>query len=132
MSLEPLLVASPAIQLHAFGAMAAFVLGIVQLSAPKGTLSHRSLGWIWVLLMAMVSVSAFWIHERQLWGPWSPIHLLAIVTLVMLPLGVYYARRHMLVGHRLTMIGTFAGALVIAGLFTFIPGRIMHSMAFGP
>jgi uncharacterized membrane protein len=29
------------------------------------------------------------------------------------------------------MISTFAGALVIAGLFTFVPGRIMHAVVFG-
>ena len=40
--------AAPAIPLHAFAAMAAFVLGIVQFAAPKGTLPHRTLGWIWV------------------------------------------------------------------------------------
>ena len=37
MTLAPLLSASPAIQIHAFAAIAAFVLGVVQLSAPKGT-----------------------------------------------------------------------------------------------
>lgn len=44
MSLTPLLDAAPAIPLHAFAAMAAFVLGTVQLAAPKGTLPHRSSG----------------------------------------------------------------------------------------
>jgi uncharacterized membrane protein len=29
------------------------------------------------------------------------------------------------------MIGIFSGALVIAGLFTFMPGRIMHAALFG-
>jgi uncharacterized membrane protein len=29
------------------------------------------------------------------------------------------------------MIGMFAGALVIAGLFTLAPGRIMHQVLFG-
>ena len=48
MSLTPLLNAAPAIPLHAFAAMAAFALGLVQLLAPKGTLPHRTLGWIWV------------------------------------------------------------------------------------
>jgi uncharacterized membrane protein len=48
MGLAPLLNAAPAIQVHAFAAMSAFVLGIVQLSAPKGTLPHRTIGWIWV------------------------------------------------------------------------------------
>jgi uncharacterized membrane protein len=80
-SLAPLLNAAPAIQLHAFSALAAFGLGAVQLAAPKGTLPHRTLGWIWVVLMVIVAASSFWIHELRLWGPWSPIHLLAIFTL---------------------------------------------------
>jgi uncharacterized membrane protein len=131
MSLTPLLSAPLAIVIHAFAAMAAFVLGIVQLSLPKGTLPHRTMGWFWVALMVIVSVTAFWIHELRLWGPWSPIHLLAIFTLVMLPIAVLHARRHRVERHRWTMIGIFGGALVIAGIFTFVPGRIMYKVLFG-
>ena len=131
MTLAPLLAASPAIQLHAFAAMAAFAIGIVQLSAPKGTTAHRTVGWLWVLLMLVVSVSAFWIHTIRLWGPWSPIHLLAIFTLITLPIGLLHARHHRVVAHKWTMISIFFGALVIAGVFTFVPGRIMHTVAFG-
>jgi uncharacterized membrane protein len=132
MTLQPLLQATPAIQLHALAAMSAFALGLIQLSAPKGTLPHRTLGWIWVALMLIVSITAFFIHTIRLWGPWSPIHLLAIFTLIMLPLGVFAAHRHAVEYHRGTMIGIFVGALVIAGAFTFLPGRIMHAVAFGP
>jgi uncharacterized membrane protein len=132
MSLAPLLEAAPAIPLHAFAAMSAFVLGVVQLAAPKGTLPHRALGWIWVGLMAAVAVSSFWIHQIRLLGPWSPIHLLSIFTLAMLPLGVWMAHRHRVADHRRIMIYTFSGALVIAGLFTLLPGRIMHQVVFGP
>ena len=93
MSIAPLLDASAVIQVHAFAAMAAFALGLVQFAAPKGTIPHRTIGWIWVALMAAVGVSAFFIHEIRLWGPFSPIHLLAIFTLAMLPLAVRHARR---------------------------------------
>jgi len=58
MSLTPLLNAAPAIPLHAFAAMTAFALGVIQFAAPKGTLPHRTIGWIWVGLMAMVAVSS--------------------------------------------------------------------------
>ena len=132
MSLAPLLDAAPAIPAHAFAAMAAFALGVVQLAAPKGTLPHRTLGWIWVVLMAVVAGSSFWIHEIRLVGPWSPIHLLSIFTPIMLVVGVWYARRHNVRGHRITMISIFAGALIIAGFFAFMPGRIMHAVIFGP
>src|ERR1700733_2532556 len=72
MSLAPLLEAAPAIPLHAFAAMTAFVLGLVQFAAPKGTLPHRTIGWIWVLLMAAVAVGSFWIHQIRLFGPGGP------------------------------------------------------------
>jgi uncharacterized membrane protein len=131
MSLAPLLDAAPAIRLHAFAAMTAFALGIVQLSAPKGTLPHRTIGWIWVTLMAIVSLSSFWIHDLRLWGPWSPIHLLSIFTLLMLPMAVWAAHRHAVDRHRRAMTAIFLGALVIAGVFTLVPGRIMHKVVLG-
>jgi uncharacterized membrane protein len=132
MTLAPLFSASPAIQVHAFAAMAAFALGVVQLAAPKGTLPHRTLGWVWVALMAVVAVSSAFVHTIKLWGPWSPIHLLSIFTMVVLPVAVLRAHLHDVRGHRRAMIGLFAGALVIAGLFTFVPGRVMYAVAFGP
>jgi uncharacterized membrane protein len=132
MTLAPLLSASPAIQFHAFAAIAAFGLGVVQLAAPKGTLPHRTIGWIWVALMIVVSASAFFIHQIRLWGPWSPIHLLAIFTLTMLPIAVWYAHSHAVHKHRMAMTSLFVGALAIAGAFTLLPGRIMHAVVLGP
>jgi uncharacterized membrane protein len=132
MTLPPLLAASPTIQVHAFAALAAFALGAVQLAAPKGTIPHRLFGWLWAGLMLTAVLSSFLIHEIRLWGPWSPIHLLSIFTLIMLPLAVWRARRHDVRRHQRAMVGLFAGALVIAGIFTFMPGRIMHAVLFGP
>ena len=134
MSLAPLLNAEPVVQLHAFAAMAAFILGVVQLVAPKGTLPHRTLGWIWVLLLLTIAVSSFWIHGEsfRLWRTWSPIHLLSILAPVMLVTGVILARRHRVRAHGIVMSSIFTGALVIAGVFTLVPGRIMYKVVFGP
>ena len=132
MSLTPLLHAAPVVQIHAFVAMAAFVFGVVQLAAPKGTIPHRTVGWTWVVLMVLIAVSSFWIHGFRIIGPFSPIHLLSIFTLVMLPLAVLHARRHRVERHRKAMTSIFVGAMVIAGLFTLLPGRIMHDVVFGP
>ena len=131
MSLAPLLNASLAIQLHAFAAMGAFVLGLIQFAAPKGTLPHRTLGFIWLALMLTVAVSSFWIYSIRWVGPFGPIHLLSIYVLLMVPLALYFARKHNIRGHAKTVIGMFVGGLVIAGLFTLLPGRIMHAVAFG-
>jgi uncharacterized membrane protein len=131
MSLAPLTSASLAIQAHAYAALAAFVLGLVQLARVKGTISHRALGYTWMALMLVVALSSFWIQELRVWGPWSPIHLLSVLTLAVLPLGLWHARRHHVPGHKRAMLGLFAGALVIAGIFTLAPGRIIYRMVSG-
>src|SRR4030081_983751 len=104
------------IQLHAYAALGAFVLGAMQLAGVKGTTRHRALGYTWAALMLVVAITSFWVHEIRLWGPWSPIHLLSIFTLVVLPLAVWAAHRHAVDYHRRAMTGIFLGALVIAGL----------------
>ena len=131
MSLAPLLNAPLAIQLHAFAAMGAFVLGIVQFARPKGTLPHRTIGYVWAGLMLAVAVSSFWIHELRIVGPWSPIHLLSISTLATVPIAVWSAHTHRVRGHKIWMVSIFLGALVVAGLFTFVPGRLMYEVVFG-
>jgi len=131
MSLTALLKAAPEIQVHAFAALAAFALGVVQFTAPKGTLPHRALGWMWVVLMLVISASSFLIHGIRMWGPWSPIHLLSVFTPIMLVVGVFAARSHRARAHKITMISIFTGALLLAGLFTLVPGRIMHTVVFG-
>lgn len=131
MTLAPLLAAGPVIAAHAFTAMAAFGLGLVQLALPKGSPRHRAMGWTWVILMALVAGSSLLIHRICLLGSWSPIHLLSLFTLAVLPLAVLHARRHRVSEHRRTMVLLFFGALVVAGAFTLLPGRIMHDVVFG-
>ncbi len=131
MTLTPLLSASPAIQIHAFAAMAAFVLGIVQLARRKGGSLHRALGYTWAAAMILVAVSSFWISEINQWNGLSLIHLLSIQVLVTLPIALMAARRGNIRRHRFSMVGMFVGALVVAGLFTLLPGRIMHAVVFG-
>ena len=132
MSLDPLLSAAPAVKVHAAAAMAAFVLGLVQLLGPKGTLPHRLLGWVWAALMTVVAASALFIHEIRSFGPFSPIHLLSLYVLATLPPAILAARRGNVAAHKRAMIGMFAGALIVAGALTFLPGRVMHAVVFGP
>jgi uncharacterized membrane protein len=130
-SLAPLLQAGPVIATHAGAALAAFAVGVLQLARRKGTPAHRVLGWMWIVLMAVVAVGSFFIHNLRQVGPFSAIHILSVVTLVNLGLGIGFARTHRVDAHRWTMISVFLGALVVAGLFTLVPGRIMHRVVFG-
>lgn len=131
MTLAPLLSADFAVRLHAFPALLALVLGSLQLALPKGTLPHRVMGWTWVILMTLVAASSFFIHTICTLGPFSVIHLLSVLTLVTLPFAVHNARQHNIAKHARGMKLLFLGALVIAGAFTLMPGRIMHDVAFG-
>jgi len=81
MTLDPLLSAPQPIPVHAIAALVAMVLGGLQLWGPKGTRNHRTLGYIWVGLMAIVAFSGFFIHVLKLVGPFSPIHLLSVLPL---------------------------------------------------
>ncbi|MDP3895177.1 MAG: DUF2306 domain-containing protein [Mesorhizobium sp.] len=131
MTLEPLLAASPAIQIHVAAAIAAFALGGYVLFRRKGDHRHRMAGRVWVGLMLLVTLSSFFIHTIRLVGPWSPIHLLSIGTTIALVYAVRMARVRQIAAHRRTMQATYVGALLIAGLFTFLPGRVMHEVMFG-
>lgn len=131
MTFAPLLAAPAVVIAHAFAATAALVLGAVQLAAPKGTVPHRVFGWLWVGLMATVAATSFFIHTICTFGPFSVIHGLSVFTLVALPGAVAHARRHEVPSHMRAMRSLFFWALIVAGVFTLWPGRIMHAVVFG-
>jgi uncharacterized membrane protein len=79
----------------------------------------------------VIAISGFWIQEIRLIGPFSPIHLLSILVLVTVPLAVWHAHSHKVAAHRSAMIKLYVFALIGAGIFTLLPGRIMHAVVFG-
>ena len=131
MSLGPLVSAPPPIPWHAFAAFAALAVGGAQLALPKGNMRHRVMGYAWVALMLVIAISSFWIQQIRLIGPFSPIHLLSILVLVTAPLAAWYAHTHKVAAHRSAMIKLYVFALIGAGIFTLLPGRIMHAVVFG-
>jgi uncharacterized membrane protein len=131
MSLQPLLDASPIIQLHAYAAVLAFFLGGVVLFRRKGDTPHKKLGLTWVGLMVTVCLTSFFIWELRVFGLFSPIHLLSVLTLYALWQAVRYARQRKIKAHMRMMQLLYLAALVITGWFTFMPGRTMNRVVFG-
>lgn len=119
------------IPLHAIAAMVAICLGGVQLSLKKGGVVHKSLGYMWVGLMLLVALSSFFIHEIKLWGAYSPIHLLSFWTIISLGMAIYFVRVGNIKRHKQIMIALYVFALILTGLFTLMPGRVMYQIAFG-
>lgn len=116
---------------HALLALAALLVGALQLIMPKGTGFHRGLGYFWSALMVGTALTALFIHDLQVWGLFSPIHLLVPLTLAGLWQGINFARQGDIQRHRRVMLQLFYLALIVAGLFTLLPGRAMHAVIFG-
>ena len=114
---------------HAIAAMLAVILGAIQLMREKGTAGHKALGWAWMLLMLYVSVSSFFISEIQLWGAFSPIHLLSIWTIISIVGAIYFARVGDIARHKLTMQLLYVLALIVTGLIHAL-ARSRHASGF--
>ncbi len=129
MNFAPLLAAPPAIHVHLAATLAALALGMAMLVRRKGTVWHKRLGWLWVLLMLTAAVSSFRITGVS--GSFSPIHALSLLVLILVPAAVIAIRRGKVATHRKAMISLFIGALIIPGLFTLLPARLLGGLVFG-
>ena len=116
---------------HTGLALLAVLIGGAQLVLAKGTSAHRLLGWLWVTLMIYVAVSSFFISAIQTWRGFSPIHLLSVWTLLALAIAVNHARVGNIRQHQRWMVQLYVLALLVTGLFTLWPGRLMHEVIFG-
>ncbi len=133
MDWTPLFEAPLFIQVHVFAALGGFVLGAIQLLAPKGTLPHRVLGVIWLVLLALVAGTSWmtiWMFEII---RFSPIHILSALTTYGLIGGTIhlFQKGENFKKHARPFRAIFLFGLLIAGAFTLMPGRIMHEVVFG-
>jgi len=131
MSLQPFLDAPAHIQVHAAAATLAAILGPIPLYRKRRDGLHKTLGYVWVLAMATVAISAFFIHSFAVIGPFSPLHLFAILTLGSLWFGIKFARQGDIRRHQVVFRNLYWFGLWIAGLANFLPGRTSNEAAFG-
>lgn len=102
----------------------------VMLLRRRGDRLHRSLGYVWVVAMALTAATSLTIQTINP-GSFSLIHILSIWTLIQVPLIVWRARQHDIVRHRSAVRGMVVGALLIAGFFTFPFDRMLGQMLLG-
>jgi uncharacterized membrane protein len=132
-ALTTLLHRHPLIFFHLVTAVAALMLGAAILLRRKGTGSHRALGWAWVVLMGSTALASAFIRDYRLpnIAGFTPIHLLTLTVAVLLPLAIWFIRRGNVSGHRKTMRNLYLGGCIVAGFFTFAPGRFLGSLLWG-
>ncbi len=116
------------IQLHVAAALSALIIGAVLLLGVKGRAFHKATGWTWVICMMTVAIGSFWIRTT---GHLSYIHVLSAGVAITVPLAVVAAKGRNLKAHRAGMTRNFLGGLIIAGAFTFVPGRLMWMIFLG-
>ena len=131
MSLSPLLSASPAIQIHVAAAVLAMPVGAFALLRRSRDPLHKMAGRLFAVLMAVTILSSFFIWSIRMIGPFSPIHVLSVLSTVTLVSSVVHIRRRQIAKHAAAMRALYWQALGIAGLFTLLPGRLMHRVIFG-
>lgn len=118
---------TPVILLHTFAALAALFLGAAMFLARKGTFVHRIAGRSWVALMLVTAISSFWIKSS---GSFSWIHILSVTVIVLLGIVVYFAVTRQIRAHRRLAIGLYGGALMVTGLFTLLPYRLLGRLVW--
>ena len=115
--------------IHLAAVVPAVAIGVAQLFMTKGTPRHKALGWIWVLAMAVVAVSSFWIMELRKGGGFSVIHLLSLWVLFSLVCAIWFIRRGNVRAHKRFMVGVMLG-VVGAGIGAVTPGRFLTQLLF--
>ncbi|HET9644079.1 MAG TPA: DUF2306 domain-containing protein [Burkholderiaceae bacterium] len=123
----------PLVFFHLLSAAGALALGIVILSRRKGTRSHRALGWGWVLLMSIATITSAFLNNSTIPHPtrlpniagFTPIHAFTALVSVQLPRAILAIKRGNVSAHQRAMKGIFIGGCVVAGLFTLLPGRFL-------
>ena len=127
--LQLFLNAAPIVQTHIGTAVFAVGIGPLAVFRRRRDGWHKLLGYFWVLALATLVVMSFFITGLRP-GQFSAIHLLSILVLVSLARGLWLIRQRRIRAHAIQMQALYLQALLGAGLFTFVPGRMMSRVLF--
>ncbi len=136
MSVQPLLSASWAIQVHVYTLLLALVAGTGQFfMTRKGSPIHRALGRWFLGLMLVSALVTLLIHVRYPQNPFlglSLLHLYVPLVVGLCSLAWFGAVRHRVRLHRFAVIGLYFGSLLFTGYVQiFLADGITHQIFFG-
>ncbi|MDI9313482.1 MAG: DUF2306 domain-containing protein [Hydrotalea sp.] len=134
-----LITAEPlAIRVHLFLALLAIALGLSQFWLRKGTWRHKIVGYFFVVFVASLSIASFFIKSLfpalglgWLFFGFSPLHLLSIYVLYSLGQAMWAIKHGDVKTHERAMKGIFFYGIIVAGIFTLMPGRLLFRVFFG-
>jgi len=109
-------------------------LGAYLLIVKKGTKGHRLIGKIYMALMMITAIVTLFMPAMvgpQFLNHFGWIHLFSVLTIYTIPTAISAIKKGQIKKHQRKMILLYVGAILIAGAFTFMPGRYMHELFFG-
>jgi uncharacterized membrane protein len=73
--------------IHLISSIIALITGVFVLTTTKGTKAHKQIGYIYVISMIILNITAFMIY--RLFGKFGIFHWFAILSFLTLLLGIY-------------------------------------------
>lgn len=122
------------VYLHLATVVPSVFIGGYLLIRRKGSPIHKTLGKFYMLCMAGTALIALMLPAQvgpALWGHFGWLHSLCLVTLISVVLAYLGVRNGNIRVHKTSMVGLYCGGILIAGGFTLMPGRLLHSWVFG-
>lgn len=120
--------------MHLVTVVPCFFIGTVMLIVKKGTSFHKIAGRIFMVLMMFTAIVTLFMPSRigtLLFDHFGWIHAFSFLTLWEVPTAYLAIKKGNVKKHKRKMVLLYFGAMVIAGGFTFYPGRYMHTLFFG-
>jgi uncharacterized membrane protein len=110
-----------------------FIIGTVLLMIKKGTKIHVNFGRIYMILMLVTATATLFIRAQvgpTIFNHFGWIHSFSFLTIYTVPTAYLAIKKGNIKVHKRKMILLYFGAIIIAGGFTFMPGRYLHSLFF--
>lgn len=120
--------------MHLLTVLPCVIIGGILLIIKKGTKSHKSFGRIYMILMLFTAFITLFMPAKvgaTVLNHFGWIHLFSFLTIWTVPTAYLAIKKGNIKAHKRKMILLYFGAIVIAGAFTFSPGRYLHEVFFG-
>ena len=120
--------------IHLIAVSPCLIIGAYQIYfSTKGSVNHKNIGWAYMLLMFFQAGISLFMEARvgpQFLNHFGWIHLLSILTIYTVPKSICYIKKGNIKAHSKSMIILFWAGLILAGAFTFAPGRYLYDVFF--
>ena len=118
---------------HLVTVIPCFIIGTVLLLIKKGSPFHKKAGRVYMILMLVTAMITLFMPAQV--GPrflnhFGWIHSFSFLTIYTVPTAYTAVKKGNIKVHKRKMILLYFGAIIIAGGFTFFPGRYLYELFF--